>query len=413
MSDDTQTPDETPAGEPADTPAEQVSQQDEETQGLGDSAEAGADPVGDEDPTQDQPSSTEEAGTEDQSGEEPTSSEQTEVDSTVDPATKVEELVQEAVNVFDTALYAPERLVEEIVHHFNHHGTNVTPRGRGLGFVKGDPDERDFVYDHTKEQVGDLTGSEGLSPAQLPPIWNQLNIGSCTAHGSLRAYVASLMKEGVALPPLNTAVAGQGTPAPFSRLQQYYDSRALEGSVSEDSGAQVRDALKALATNGVAPETLWPYNTSQFAVEPPALAVTQARLHKSLKYESLTPTGTAGGPEHVAVAAGKVVVFGFQVPAYFEDPDQGISWDPASGQPLPVPPAGYSNWIGGHCVALTWVNYTQSAVAHPGGFSVPAGSVVIDNSWDTTWGIGGRFIMDAKWLTSGYASDFWVIDLAE
>ena len=37
----------------------------------------------------------------------------------------------------------------------------------------------------------------------------------------------------------------------------------MEGTTGTDSGAQIRDGVKSVATLGVCPETEWPYNGTQ------------------------------------------------------------------------------------------------------------------------------------------------------
>ena len=46
-----------------------------------------------------------------------------------------------------------------------------------------------------------------------------------------------------------------------SRLFIYYNERAMEGTVAEDSGAEIRDGIKSVAQLGAPPETDWPYES--------------------------------------------------------------------------------------------------------------------------------------------------------
>jgi hypothetical protein len=55
---------------------------------------------------------------------------------------------------------------------------------------------------------------------------------------------------------------------PLSRLQCYYDGRAVENCVKIDSGLEIRDAIKCAADLGVAVEPLWPYNIDRFRQKP-------------------------------------------------------------------------------------------------------------------------------------------------
>lgn len=259
------------------------------------------------------------------------------------------------------------------------------------GWIRDLPDHRDRLY-HLEEhvyQAHQLPCRVDLWP-HCPPIWNQGQLGSCTAHGSLRAWITEAMRQGVSLP-----LAPEGG-APLSRLMQYFDTRALEGTTAVDSGGQVRDAIRVLATDGCAPESDWPYETGRFAERPTDACYRIASSYMSVKYQSVR-VGGPGAPIRTALASGLAVAFGFSVPESFEDG----SWDPASEVlPLPGPEEGF---IGGHCVALTGYDFTCQD--HP----VPY--FIADNSWGSEWGDQGRFRLACDWFDPwrGLASDLWVI----
>ena len=46
------------------------------------------------------------------------------------------------------------------------------------------------------------------------------------------------------------------------------------------------------------------------------------------------------------------------------------------------------------------------------GYDLNAMTLLIDNSWSRSWGMGGRFDMDEAWVDPwrGLARDFWVIE---
>ena len=58
-----------------------------------------------------------------------------------------------------------------------------------------------------------------------------------------------------------------------SRLFLYYNERALEGTVSTDSGAQIRDGIKSVASQGDCPESIWPYDVTKFADQASSLVL--------------------------------------------------------------------------------------------------------------------------------------------
>lgn len=261
---------------------------------------------------------------------------------------------------------------------------------RAYGWNPQRPDHRDRSY-NLEERI--YTGEQLPKTADLwpnvPNIWDQLTIGSCTAHGSLRAFLIACIKAGVSVPML-------------SRLMQYYDARALEGTAGQDSGASVRDAIKALAKNGCAPESEWPYDVSKYAEKPPAACYTDAKQYLPVKYQAIT-VGGPGAPMRTAVASGMAIVFGFGVPQSFEHYD-------AKNEVFGLPQAD-DRIIGGHCVAVT--GYDFSCKHHP----VPY--FICDNSWGSGWGgswggahsVGGRFALDYRWFdpSVGMANDLWVI----
>src|SRR4051812_30439246 len=114
-------------------------------------------------------------------------------------------------------------------------------------------DDRDF---HFLPQVLHLPLAFDLRQ-NMPAIYEQENLGSCTGNG-----IARLMHY----------LAGIGTPTP-SRLQIYYNARKLEGTIYEDAGAEIRDAVKAAHKFGACPETIWPYDISKFDIAPTSLCV--------------------------------------------------------------------------------------------------------------------------------------------
>jgi len=125
----------------------------------------------------------------------------------------------------------------------------TTPRKiKGYGWHADLPDPRDRIYNLEDEVklASALPTKVDLSP-QMPPIYNQLQLGSCTGNGIARV--------------LEYGAITQGEPAVTpSRLFIYYGERVIEGTVSQDSGAQIRDGIKVVVKQGAPPETDWPYS---------------------------------------------------------------------------------------------------------------------------------------------------------
>jgi C1A family cysteine protease len=207
--------------------------------------------------------------------------------------------------------------------------------------------------------------------ATCPPVVDQGQLGSCTANGVEGAVGYDMRKQ--ALPFF-----------PLSRLFEYYNSRALEGTVKQDAGATIRDAMKALAANGYCPETDWPYVVNKFATKPPAKAYTDALKHRPIQYQAVVQSL---GQIEACLASGLPIVFGFDVYASFESDavaKTGIVPMPKKGEAL----------LGGHCVVLC-------------GYSHTAQTFLVRNSWGASWGQKGYCVFPYAYLLGSMASDFW------
>jgi hypothetical protein len=87
--------------------------------------------------------------------------------------------------------------------------------------------------------------------SKMPGIWDQQDIGSCTAFASIACF--SLCD-----PKWNG-----------SKLFQYYNSRIIDdGDATDDDGATMFAAAKALTKYGVCNEKMWPYDTKKHAEKP-------------------------------------------------------------------------------------------------------------------------------------------------
>jgi C1A family cysteine protease len=199
-------------------------------------------------------------------------------------------------------------------------------------------------------------------------------LGSCTGNGIAGAIEFDQHKQ----------AKKQFTP---SRLFIYYNERVIEGTVSQDSGAQVRDGIKTVATIGAPPEKDWPYDINQFADKPPTSAYTDAKLDLVSTYMRVSQDLTQ---MQGCLAEGYPFVFGFTVYESFE------SQQVASTGIVPMPAKG-EKVVGGHCVVAVGYDDTKR-------------SFIIRNSWGTGWGIKGYCLMPYEYLvTARLASDFWTL----
>jgi len=227
------------------------------------------------------------------------------------------------------------------------------------------PDFHDQPYVRTSTE---LPAHVDLRP-NMPPIFSQGRLGSCTAN----------------------ALAGQlgflhpGSEA-FSRLFIYYGERSLEGSITRDSGAQLRDGIKFLASSGCCYESIWPYNTAKFTVKPLAEAYTAAQAHKIISYTRLTSLDDMMD----CLASGFPFVFGFTVYESFETP--AVAKTGILGMPVPG-----ERPLGGHAVEAV-------------GYDMASKRLIVRNSWGAGWGQSGHFTMPFDYVINrGLSDDFWTI----
>lgn len=243
---------------------------------------------------------------------------------------------------------------------------------RGYGYIPDVPDMRDHrVPKASARQVAKLPAKIDLhTDPRMPAVWDQGQLGSCTAHGI-----------GAAL------VFHDVTPEMPSRLFIYYNERAMEGSVRSDSGAQIRDGIKSVVKQGVCAEDDFPYDITKFAIKPSAKCYTDALANTALAYQRVTQDVDQ---IRTQLAAGNIVVIGFSVYESFESDavaKSGRVGLPKKGEAL----------LGGHCVALV-------------GYDNRAKRFIARNSWGTSWGQSGYFTLPYSYVTNpGLASDFWTI----
>src|SRR5262245_18229091 len=140
------------------------------------------------------------------------------------------------------------------------------------GWIPDLPDQRDFIYAAPRAALAALPPSVNLRP-QCPPVYDQGQLGSCTANAIGAAIQFDQMKQ------------KQRKPFVPSRLFVYYNERVIEGTVKQDAGAMIRDGVKAVNKLGAPPEPLWPYAIAKFATKPPAAAYTEGLKHQVVSYQ--------------------------------------------------------------------------------------------------------------------------------
>ncbi len=242
------------------------------------------------------------------------------------------------------------------------------------GWIPDLPDRRDHTYAAPTAVLQTLPPSTDLR-VQCPPVYDQGQLGSCTANAIAGALEFDQIKQGLA--PIFVP----------SRLFIYYNERAIEGTINSDSGAMIRDGITSVVNQGACPEDLWPYDVDQFADQPPGNCYQAAAQHQAVQYQAVAQDlDQMKG----CLAAGRPFVFGFTVYQSFEA-DQVAQ----TGQ-VPLPGPG-EPVLGGHAVLA--VGYDDADTRF-----------LARNSWGTDWGMAGYFTIPYSYLLqSSLSADFWVI----
>ncbi|MDQ3230802.1 MAG: C1 family peptidase [Pseudobdellovibrionaceae bacterium] len=242
-----------------------------------------------------------------------------------------------------------------------------------LGWLPDKADERDHIYNAKK------------SSPEFPAVvdhrnrffraWDQGDLGSCTAHAA-----------GAACMYLDVYDRDMPVVVP-SRLFVYYATRTLEGTKNSDSGATLRNTIKAIATWGYPPEDQWPYNIKKFSIRPPEEAIAVAARERIKSYERLNRDLDQF---REVISQGYPIILGFSVHSSIDGRNVKKTGF------IPVPKPGEKR-DGGHAVLVVGYDETKEAL-------------IIRNSWGEDWGEEGygylpyAFIEDPK-----LSGDFWTI----
>jgi C1A family cysteine protease len=210
-----------------------------------------------------------------------------------------------------------------------------------------------------------------------PPVMEQGSIGSCVANATTAAMRADRVSQRL-------------SDIPLSRLQLYWDGREAEGDLEVDAGMEVRTAFKLANKNGVAPETLWPYDVKKWREKPPLEVYVASKANAALEYARVDQNIHA---IKAALASGHLVVFGMVVYESFES----AKTERTGIVQMPNPKGERDH--GGHCMYL----HSYDDDADPT-------RVWGTNSWGTDWGFLGDFSIPWNYVCHrNLADDFWVV----
>ena len=257
----------------------------------------------------------------------------------------------------------------------------MTPKRHGLGWIPDTPDQRDYTYKPTLKLSRKVPNIVDLRD-QMPPVYNQGPLGSCTAQALAAAFDFNRQKQGV----------------PFmdpSRLFIYWNERDMEGTVAVDAGAQLRTGVKVLVRYGTPQEDDWPYLITKFRDKPPKTAYDEAEKNQTLTYQRIlrSDDGTCSDM-FSCLNEGFPFVTGFMVYESFE-----LAKTVRTGV-VPLPKKDEQP-LGGHAIVVV-------------GYDMQKEHFICRNSWGREWGDNGYCYMPFEYLQrSDLASDQWTLRSVE
>ena len=218
-------------------------------------------------------------------------------------------------------------------------------------------------------------------------VYNQGNLGCCTANAVCAAYEIELKKEA----------------EPFkynyyhfnpSRLFVYYNARVYNGDTDSDNGNSLRNALDAINGLGVCRESLWPYDIRHFQKKPSAKCYEDALGKNITKFESLRQEIDQF---RACLKAGFVFVFAYRIYRNFIIKKDGL---------MPMPSSKDID-----VEASKPIERAHAGLAV--GYDDDTRCITVLNSWGKNWGDNGYFYMPYDFITlPPHAFDFWKIEKA-
>lgn len=205
------------------------------------------------------------------------------------------------------------------------------------------------------------------------PVQDQGDLGACTSHGIIGAARDLLIRRG-------------SPDVELSRLALYWQERFEEQSVSEDAGAEIRTGIKCTNANGLALESIWPYDVNRFAETPPGAVYDDGVFRRAITYKRVPVDNQA---IKQSLAQRLTVIIGLSLYDSFE------SDEVARTGVVPIPNLEKESLVGGHCMRVLGYEH---------------GHYIVRNNWAISWGDKGDcYIQESLLSSKKFGSDYWVI----
>lgn len=245
-----------------------------------------------------------------------------------------------------------------------------------LGALKDPPDSRDYPFLQTRIARAAMSMALPVTvnlSQHTGPVKDQGSLGACVAFAcaSAREWLVRSLDA-------NSTVE-------YSALYLYYRAREIMGTLGQDSGLYLRDAMKALAQWGVPQEVAWPYDESKFNFQPYEVADHTARYKRIYTYHRLDTLT----PEQMkqCLSEGHPFVLSMEVFG-------NLVKMPLENDALILPEKAGLPSTGGHAVLVL-------------GYYEPVKAFLAQNSWGKSWARDGFFWLPYDYVAQ-YAWDAWV-----
>lgn len=230
-------------------------------------------------------------------------------------------------------------------------------------------DWRDRYYNYARSAIRESVDLRDMARV----VQSQSDLGSCTAQAIVAAYEILLKHE---------------YPSDFAELSPlfvYYNTRMEDGTINEDTGAYLRDALKALGRYGVCTEEAWPYDPKRFNLKPSAEAYRNANKYRIKDYRRLTSIDNILD----SLSNNHPVVAGIMVYSSFEQITKEST--------VLSMPDNLEKELGAHAILLV-------------GYDLNRKQLLAQNSFGSNWGEKGYF-----WIPFDYMqqelTDAWIFNI--
>lgn len=211
--------------------------------------------------------------------------------------------------------------------------------------------------------------------AHCTPVEDQGRTNSCTANAVVGAMEYLLAKR-------------DGRITDLSRLFVYFNTRRLNGTIQQDGGARISEAMAAALAFGACRAELWPFDLTRMAQQPPQPCYLDGLGKEAMQYARVA--GVDGAVQ--ALAQGLPVVFGCFLPQRLYDEAAQTGRMPASRPDERQSPPSF-----GHAMLAV-------------GYDLPAQMLIVRNSWGPGWGDRGYCrlpFQEAKMFSP--ADAYWVL----